>query len=96
MLKQLTKCVDLLIGQKGKIMNNSYKPFSITIKYKEPKIIDNNKFVTHGYLEYTGMNIEKIAGVKFLVIFREYSNKREAIHIRFDEIDSFTITYQKD
>lgn len=76
-------------------MNNCYKPFTITVKYKEPKIFDKTYYITHGYLDYTGMDIQEIAGVKFLVIFREYSNKRETVHIRFDEIDSFTITYQK-
>lgn len=77
-------------------MDNCYKPFSITVKYKEPKIIHNNKYITHGYLDYTGMDTEEIAGVKFLVIFREYSNKRETIHIRFNEIESFTITYLRE
>lgn len=77
-------------------MGNLYKPVSITVKYKEPKIYGKDNYMSHGYLDYTGMDIEEIAGVKFLVIFREYSNKRETVHIRFDEIDSFTITYQKE
>ena len=73
-----------------------YKPLCLRVEFKEPKIIDNVEHVSHGYLDYVGFTVEEIEDVKFLVVKRAFSNKREDVYLRFDEIDNFTITYQRE
>ena len=73
-----------------------YKPLCLRVEFKEPKIIDNVAHVSHGYLDYVGFIVEEIEGVKFLIVKRAFSNKREDVYLRFDEIDNFAITYQRE
>ena len=72
-----------------------YKLLCIRVECKEPKIIDNTAITSHSYFDYDGFTIEEIGGVKFLVVKRAFSDKREDIYLRFDEIDNFTITYKR-
>jgi len=73
-----------------------YKPLCITIETKEPKLVDNTAITTHSYFDYDGFIIEEIGGVKFLVVKRAFSDKREYIYLRFDDIDNFTITHKRE
>lgn len=73
-----------------------YKPICIRVECKEPKIIDNTAITSHSYFDYDGFTIEEVGGVKFLVVKRAFSDKREDVYLRFDEINNFAITHQRE
>ena len=72
-----------------------YKPLCLRVEFKEPKMIDNVPHISHGYLDYNRFRVDEIDGIKFFVVERSFSNKREDVYLRFDEIDNFSVTYQR-